>query len=326
MFRKRTTRRVWLRGSAAACASSFLRGVATAADAYPDRPVRIFVPSAAGSGTDNGVRQVANFVTQKRGWNFVVENRPGANGFLAAQAVKRATADGYTILGASSTLMSYNPVAFKSLPYDSIKDFDPIIRTVMVPHVAIAAPKYHLNTISDLIALLRRQPFVYAVYGANRPVAERFLQMLKLSGVAVPYKTNPEAVVAVIGGQVDFMFVDLAIAAPLLKGGEIKALAVTSDKRLDSMPNVPTMKESGFANFESTAWAGFFAPKGTPIANVNLLHRAFLDFYETASGRAYVSSVGGYFADIAPTEFRQWMASEIETTRTIYLNAGIQPE
>jgi tripartite-type tricarboxylate transporter receptor subunit TctC len=319
-------RALLLRGAAPLLATALPGVSALAAEAYPSRPIRVVVPSAAGSGTDNGVRQATNYVTQKHGWPFVIENKAGGNGFIAVKTVLNAPSDGYTLLGASSSTMSFNPIAFRNLPYNAEKDFEPIIRTLVVPHVVFAAPKYKLQNLAEFVAYLKSHDFTYATSGANRPVAERFLQELGLKGTNVPYKTNPEAMTDVIGGHVDFMFADTGLATSFIKGGEIKPLAVTSGARMKAMPDISTLKESGMPGFETSAWAGYFAARGTPPAFVATLHDALREYYTAPQGIEYVASVGGYFEDLPPAEFRKWVNSEIAGNRAVYQKAGIAPE
>ena len=231
--------------------------------------IRVVLPFGPGSGTDNVARPLFEEVARELNQTAVIDNRPGANGFLAAEFVARAPADGKTLLFTSNTTHAINPVLFKKLPYDPVKDFKPIAMVLTAPYVLIVRKDMPVRNVNELAAWIKANSDK-AAYGWGASVSQIagavFLKRLNLTSVGVPYKSSPLAVTDLMGGQLSFMFLDYAAALPFVQGDRVKAIAVTSPKRIDILPDLPTMAESGIPNFEVRSWNGMYAPAGTPDA------------------------------------------------------------
>ena len=301
----------------------------SAAD-FPTRPIHVIVPFAAGSGTDNAVRMSTDYVARKTGWTFIVDNKPGGNGIIGVQEFLRAAPDGYTIISTGNTTHAANPVLFKTLPYDPIADFTPIHRSFVAPLALFVSPKLNVNSVQELVDYIRSQPPGSVSYAAgsasHRASAERFSQQAGLQTLHVPYKSSPQAITDLIGGHVDFMFIDTAAVIGQIRGGQLKPLALTSPQRAPSMPEVPTMAESGFEGYAMGGWSVYFAPKNTPAAIVDKLNAAFTQFTVSPEGQKFRENLGAYYEEMTPGELQAWIKSELELYQDIYKKAGIQPE
>ena len=252
--------------------------LAHAAD-YPAKPVRIIVGFPAGSTTDAVARLVGEHLSKKLGQPFVVENKPGANGMLGATEVARAQADGYTLLFTNSSSVTINPQIYKKVNYKST-DFAPVSQVVDSPFILVVNPAWaqtnKVGNVNELLAYAKANPGKLS-YGSAGPgnIAHLSYAMLSnrnhLQTVHVPYKAASQAELAVIGGEIPTMF-DSPPGIPHVEAGKLKALAVTSSKRMAKLPNVPTMGEAGVPDFDVTFWLGMLAPKGTPKAVVDKLY------------------------------------------------------
>jgi tripartite-type tricarboxylate transporter receptor subunit TctC len=248
-----------------------------AADQFPTRPIRIVVPYAPGGNVDISARIIAPSMAEELGQSVVVDNRPGAGGNLGASLVAKATPDGYTLLVGSSGPLSVNPVIFKNLPYDTLKDFAPISTVQAVPLVLLASPKSGYNTVADVIAAAKSRPgkVTMASAGAgttNHFAIELFAQMAGVKVLHVPYKGSGPALSELLGGQVETMVDQLAASIGYVKDGRLKVLAVTTAQRAVALPNVPTLDELGYKGYQASTLLGLLAPAGTPkpvVANLN---------------------------------------------------------
>lgn len=280
-------RRHWIRlACAALCVGA--AGLAAAQD-YPNKPVRVVVPYPPGGPTDIVARAVAQKLQEQMGQPFVVDNRPGAGANLGAELVARSAADGYTLLVAT-TAHAINPSLFGKLSYQLHKDFAPISQLTSGPLVIVANPALPASTVPELIALAKSSPkgLNYGSSGNGQSThlaAELFNAMAGVKMAHVPYKGSAPALTDVMGGQTDVMFDTMLSAMPHVKGGKLKALAVTSAKRSPVAPDVPTVAESGLPGFEAIAWNGLLAPAGTPkdiVARLNAELRKALESPDVA--------------------------------------------
>ena len=255
-------------------------GLAWAQD-YPSKPLRMIVPFAAGASTDMLGRTLALSMAKRLGQTVVVENRTGAGGAIAAQATATAAPDGYTFLLSSAAIQSMNPLIYKKLPYDPVKDFAPITIAVGVPLVIVVNPALPIRSIKDLLDAARAQPatltFGSSGTGTSQHLAGEMLKyMAKVDLVHVPYRGGAPAITDLLGGQISMMFGQIPSALPHIKTGKMRAIAVGSPQRLALLPNVPTVSESGLPGYDGDTWYGFLAPAGTPPAIVAKLHDAIV--------------------------------------------------
>lgn len=250
-----------------ACLLSLGLAAPAAAD-FPERPITLVIPFAAGGSTDLVGRLVAEKMSEGLGQQIVVENRGGAGGNLGAGAVAKATPDGYTILMGTVATHALNPAVYTKMPYDAAKDFAPISLLVTVPNVLVVHPSVPANTAQELIALLKANPgkYSYASSGNGTPLhlsGELFKTMAGVDVVHVPYKGAGPALVDVIGGQVPIMFDNLPSSTQHIKSGKLKGIAVTSPERAPAFPDMPALTEA-LPGYETYTWNALFAPAGTP--------------------------------------------------------------
>ncbi|HWI12607.1 MAG TPA: tripartite tricarboxylate transporter substrate binding protein [Burkholderiales bacterium] len=246
-------------------------GGAMAQPNYPAKPIRFIVPFPPGGGTDILSRLVTNKLTERLGWQIVVDNKPGAGGNIGLDLAAKAPADGYTLVMGQTSNLAINPTLYSKLPYDSLKDFAPITLVSSVPLAVTVASKSQYTSLASLVNAAKAKPdqLVFASPG-NGTVAhltgEMFQHAAGVKFVHVPYKGASQAIPDLIGGRVNFYMSSLETAMPQIKGGNIRAVAVSSLKRSPSLPEVPTIAESGYRDFESSTWFGVLAPAGTPPA------------------------------------------------------------
>lgn len=263
-------RRALWRGMAAlllATGSTF--AAAQTGGVWPGKPVTIIVPFVPGGGTDLGARLMAQKLSTRWGQSVVVDNRGGAGGVVGADAVARARPDGYTLLVGNVGTQSINPVLYKKLPYDPDKAFAPVSLIAELPFFVLARPSLPAANVRELIALARKEPGKLSFGssgngGAPHLSAEVFAAMSQTQLLHVPYKGGGAAMTDLIAGHLDLMFVSVLESIGHVKAGKMKALAVTTTSRSDSMPEVPTVAESGLAGYESGSWLALLAPAGTP--------------------------------------------------------------
>jgi tripartite-type tricarboxylate transporter receptor subunit TctC len=246
------------------------------AQAYPAKPVRIIVPFAPGGGSDLAGRLVAAKLTERMGAQFIVENRPGAGSNLGAEIAVKSPPDGYTLLLISASY-TVNPSVYK-LSFDPINDITPIIQISGGPYVIAVHPSVRATTLAELVQLAKREPEKLA-YGSSgngsimHVASEYFLDSAKIKVLHVPYKGTGPAVADTIGGQVQLVFGAVPVTLPHVKAGRLRALAVTTDKRIAAAPDLPTVAESGYPGYEVTNWHGLVGPKGLPRDIVERLNR-----------------------------------------------------
>lgn len=271
-------------------------GLLSAAHAqWPDKPIKLVVPYPAGGAADNTARILAQYLGERLKQQIIVDNRPGASGTIGASYVAKAPADGYTLL-LDATSYTVNPSLFPKLNYDPAKDLAPVSLIMQVPLLMVVPANSPYASVADVVKAAKATPgkLTYASAGsggAQHLAAELFAQNEKISMTHIPYKGGAPALTELIGGQVDLMFSATTASGTFVKGGKLKPLAITSSKRQQSWPQVPTVAESGVKGFEVNEWNGLFAPAGTP--------RPILDRLE-AETRAVVAdpAVAGRFAEM----------------------------
>lgn len=233
------------------------------------KPITYVVPFTPGGSTDVVARAVAEKLAAALHQSVVVDNKPGQGGGIGAAYVAKAPADGYTLFGGTISTHAINASLYKNLPYDPVKDFEPVCLVAFLPNVLLVDPNAGVNSVQDLVALLKKDPkrrtFASSGNGTSTHLAgELFADLIGVPLTHVPYKGTPPAMIDVSAGQVTFMFDQMTAALPLLQAGKLKLLAVTTARRIALSPNTPTLIESGVAGFDVSSWQAIYAPKGTP--------------------------------------------------------------
>ncbi len=310
-------------------AALFLAAPYVAAEpGYPTRSVTIVVPLAAGSGTDIMARELAEGLTRKLGRPFVVDNKPGANGIPASELVARAAGDGYTLMMGGNTTHSANPHLSKTLKYDPIRDFTPIARLVTAGAVLVVSPKSDIKSVADLVRAAKAAPdrLTYGAPNAGSQIAgERIKQIAGIEIARVPYRGTPQAMTDVIAGSITFTFVDVAAALANVTSGQARALAVTSARRTPLLPDVPTVQEAGFADFDVTYWNGLFGPAGMPADVVATLDRAVTEIMTETRMRDRLATIGLDPAHLPQGQMEELVKSELTRWGDLIRRAGIEP-
>jgi tripartite-type tricarboxylate transporter receptor subunit TctC len=297
---------------------------------YPARPVRFIVPSAAGGGTDIIARAISLELAESLGQQFVVENHPGAGQMIGIELAARSPADGYTILMAASTL-AINPIMYKKVSYDPVRDFAPITQAATLPNVLVVHPSLPVKSVAELIAYAKAQPgqlnFASAGIGTSPQMSIELLKsMAGIDMVHIPYKGTAPGVVDLLAGHVLVMAPNVLTALPHIKSGKLRALAVTSVKRSDALPDIPTVAEAGLLGYDSTQWYGVLAPAGTPREIVARLHDGIVHALRDAEVGKRLSADGAEAVGSSPEEFAAFIKSESEKWARVAAAAGIKPE
>lgn len=309
---KKTNLQRWSTLTAMAATISVASFAAQAAG-YPDQPITLVVPYSAGGGADNAARIIAESLSDVAGQSVVIENKGGASGSIGAAYVARAKPDGYTVLYDASAF-AINPV-LRKLPYDAKKDFIPVSQAVSVPNILVAAENSKFNNLPDFIKAAKEHPgrYTYASYGPGS-LAQMAAELLKKdTGVDilhVPYKGGAPAIVDVMGGQVDVYFANAASSLTYVSGGKLKALAVSSAKRMPELPNVPTVAEAGIKGFDVAEWNGFFLPAGTPAEVVTKLQGLVQEALARPATREKLSKLGLTAVGSSAEEFARFIDAE----------------
>ncbi len=301
---------------------------AQAADAYPSKPITMVVPYPPGGPTDIVARLVAAEMSKTIGQNIVVDNKPGASGMIGADLVARAAPDGYTFL-ANASLHVINPYIYASMRYDAFKDFAPITQLADVPLVLVVPQTSQVRTVQDLVAQGKAQPLNFGSAGsasAQQLAGESFKVRSGLPMQHVPYKGSAPALTDLVGGQIQLMFDSMPSAMPFIKSGKLRAVAVTTSRRVDELPDVPTMAESGFPGFDISTWYGLWAPKGTPPAIVSKLSEHAARALKQPNVVTQYAGLGAKPVGSDPATFARFNVSEGEKWRDIVKAAQITPQ
>lgn len=310
------------------CAASVaFAASASAQQAYPAKPMRIIVPFPPGGGSDLVARTVAARLGERWKVPVTVDNKPGGNTIIAAEAAAKAAPDGYTLFVAIDSTLAMNQALYSKLPYDPVKSFTPVTLAVTMPMVLAVHPSVNARTVPELLTLARAQPgkLAYAHGAMPAQVAgEVFKRATNADLLAVPYKGGAPAMTDTVGGQVPIIFDALGPAMPYIKGGKVRALAVTSAQRNPLLPDVPTLAESGAPQIDLLTWIGFVAPAGTEKAIVDKLHAEIAVILDMPQTRELLSGVGMTVVAGTPAQFAQTIQRDTQKFGRIIKEAGIK--
>ena len=289
--------------------------VASFSQAYPKGLVHVIVPFPAGGGVDAAGRILAQRLSESLGKPFLIENRGGANGNIGTEAAARSANDGSTLLFTGAGFVT-NPSLYKSVPYDPVKDFDPVSLMALAPNVLVVHPSLPVHSVQELIALARAQPgrigFAGSGSGSTPHLAgELFNAMAGVQMVHVPYRGSGPAMIGLLAGEAPVMFLPAINAVPQVTAGRLRALAVTSRERLAAMPELPTVSEAGLAGYESSQWYGLLAPAGTPREVLDLLSARVAHIMQSPDMKARMTSDGLVAIGGSREQFAAHIKSEI---------------
>jgi tripartite-type tricarboxylate transporter receptor subunit TctC len=311
-----------------ACAIAILLGITpVAAQSYPTKPIRIVVPFAAGGAVDLLARIMGQKLTETLGQPIVIENRPGAGGNVAADVVAKAPPDGYTILQVTNGL-AISPALYRKLPFDPVKDLVPVTQLVASQLLLVATPSLPAKTTGELIALAKAKPGTlnYGMTGIGNPLHLTMEMLMHASGVkfqAIPYRGDAPLNTALIAGEVQLAVVPFATAVPNIKSGRLRALGIAGAKRSPSLPDVPTIAESGVAGFESSSWQGWFVPAGTPPAVIAVIQREAAKALKMPDVRARMEATANEVVGSTPEAFAVKYKTDLARFAKVVKDAGI---
>jgi len=307
--------------------AAMLVAASAAAQSYPAKPIRIFVTIGPGAAADVLTRMVGEKLSPRLGQPIVIENRAGAGGNIAADAVAKSAPDGYTLLMASSSTHGANASVYPKLPFDPIKDFTPIVLVASNPNVLVVPPSLGVNTLEELLALARQKPgeLTYASggTGTSMHISGEVLAMLghvKLQHI--PFKSTPEAINAALAGEVSMTFASAPTAMSQVKAGKLKALGVTTERPISSLPDVPPLAAQGLPGFDVYAWFGLAAPAGTAEPIIHRLNHETLAVLAMPEVREKFSSLGMEALGSTPAEFGTFIRSEIKRLGEVVRASG----
>ena len=320
---------------AALCLVALLAGLsvvgqAQAQSTYPQKPVRLIVPFAPGGASDILARTLGQKLSETTGQSFVIENKPGAGGTLGAELVAKSAADGYTLLLADVAVHTIAPKLYPKLGYTQ-EQLLPVINLATFAHILITPPASTLKSFADVLALDKAKPGRFSVASSGNGTSTHLtIEMVNMTAATqlahVPYKGGGAAITEVMGGQVDMMFIGTPPAMPLIQSGKLKALAVTTTKRMSTLPQVPTVSESGLPQFESIAAQGIFAPAGTPRDVVQKLNTEIAKIIRMPDVRAKWDQLGAEPVDNTPQQFATWLSSEALKWGKVIQVSGAKPD
>lgn len=295
---------------------------------YPDRTITWVVPFPPGGAMDAIARVLSRTMSQELGQSIVVENKPGAGGNIGASYVAKAKPDGYTIMIVANG-MAVNPALYRNMSYNPIKDFQPISLLAAVPNILVTqASRNDVKSLNDVILQVKEKPgkYSYASAGVGTSIhlaGALFTYMGKLDMLHVPYKGSGPAVTDLISGQVDYMFDSITSAKPHIESGKLKALAVTTPKRSSTLPDLPTVAESGMTGYELTPWFATFAPAGTPAPIIEKLNSAMIKAMNTEQVKKTFAAIGAEYIGSTPQELASYLAQETAKWKKIISETGI---
>jgi tripartite-type tricarboxylate transporter receptor subunit TctC len=314
-----------------AAAASALAAGSALGQVYPSKPIKVVIPFVAGGPSDMIGRAIASKFQEYLGQPGIVENKPGANGSIAAEFVAKSDPDGYTILVGSIGVFSINAALFKDLRYHPVRDFAPITLAVTTPNVLVTKLDFPAKTVKELVDFARKNPgkISYGSSGtgsSDHLTSELFKQVTQTFGVHIPYRGGAAVVADLLGGQIEASFQNLGTVATQIKAGKIRPLAVTAAARSPTIPDVPTMAEAGYKDFIVTSWQAAAAPAKTPRDIVTKLNEVAVRALRSPDVRDRLTGIGFDIVAGTPEEFGQFMKAEVERWTKVVERGGIKPE
>src|SRR6266446_8823601 len=315
----------------AAAAAGAIVACPAAAQNFPSKPIRVIIPFVAGGSSDIVGRAIGSKFQELLGQPAVVENKPGANGAIAAEFVAKAEPDGHTILVGSNGVFSINAALIKDLRYHPVRDFAPITLAVTTPNVLVTKLEFPAHSVKELVDYAKKNPgkISYASSGtgsSDHLSSELFMQMTGTFGVHIPYRGGAAVVTDLLGGQVEASFQNMGTVATQIRAGKIRALAVTANSRASTLPEVPTMAEAGFPGLIVTSWQAAAAPARTPREVVAWLNDAMVKALRSPDVRDRLTAIGFDVVASTPEEFGQFMKNEVERWTLVVQRGGIKPD
>ncbi len=317
--------------ASAALLPLFGSAAAWAQDKWPSKPISYIVPFPAGGTTDILGRLIGQKLGAALGTTIVIENKGGAGGSVGSEVAARAPTDGYTLLGGTISSHAINVSLYPKLGYDPIKSFSPVVLIGSNPVVLIVKADSPYKTLQDVLNAAKAKPKTISSASAGNGTSQHMtLELLGFKSgtqfVHVPYKGSGPAIQDVIGGQVDMMFDTTVVAGPHIQSGRVRAIAVSSAKRLESLPNVPTIAESGVPGFEVVSWQGIFVPAGTPKPIIDRLHAEIMKILQTTEMQDRLKSLGMQPSSMTPDQVAAFQKAEVEKWAQVIKAAGIKLE
>lgn len=299
------------------------------AQTWPNKPIHWTIPYPPGGASDVTARVLGQKMTESWGQPVLIENRVGANGIVALDYVAKSAPDGYNILMANLGPNAINPAVYSKLPFDAVRDFAPVTLTTLVPQVVVVSAGFEGKTFREFLAIAKASPgkLTYATGGngsANQLAGELLKTMAGINIVHVPYKGDAPAMQDVIGGQITLTFPTVISASPHVKSGKLRPLAVTTLKRVPTMPDVPTIAESGVPGYDVASWGGVMVPAGTPPAVIDKLHGEIVRILKLPDVRERIASFGAEIVGSTPAEFGAFVNAEITKWAAVAKSAGIK--
>ena len=296
---------------------------------YPEKPVTLIVPFAAGSATDQLARALGQSITEQTKQAVVVDNKAGASGQIAAQAAAKSAPDGYTVLITTNTTHAANEHLYKKLSYDPVKDFQPVTGLGKGGQVLVVRADAPYKSVADLLARAKKEPGKLSFgsgSSSSRVAGEMFKQLSQTDILHVPYKSNPNAITDLLGGQIDMMITDTSTGVPQIKGGKLRALGVSTTRRMAMLPDVPTIDEAGIKGYDMGYWFAAYVPAGTPAAVVARLHDLLVAGVKGAGAKQFFEVSGGEPWTTSPDELAKFQAVETQKWGKVIKAAGIEAE
>ena len=321
--------RTWSHRGAISALAWLVMAVAAIAGEYPERMIQVIVPFGPGTGTDAVARQIFGDIAKRTGQTMVVDNKAGADGQLGAQAAALAKPDGYTVFVTTQTTQAYNANAYKTLPYDPVRSFAPVTTITMSPLLLVVRDDLPARTVTELVALAKAAPGTLTFgsgNGSSRGAGELFRMMSGVDMLNVPYKSQTQAIVDLMGGRIDISFTDVVTGLPALQSGKVRALATTGLERIATLADIPTVAEAGLPGYELNAWAAVYMPAGTPAAIVERLNTLVHQAVKSDAYQEHLRQSGAKAFIGSPEELAAFQSSETARWAKIIHGAGMQQQ